>query len=247
MPKLDKETLARLITNWREYGLYLTKDDLIEIGRDLGVRLSYYKSWDEIFGTLYDAVEYDKLIARLIKEVERQLEIEKNNLEKYPDDAGIRARITRLKKLLDILKAGIIEKIEPAEEIETPGHDAFVKMLVELGEMMGFEARANYRYGLEVYDAIWRRRIPGASPSHVFEVVIKGNLHSALGKLSHAHDLWNSKLILVVDKNLLNKAEDLLSGSYHSIKKSVVIFLTNEVQELYEKKKSIIELEKKLL
>jgi hypothetical protein len=65
-------------------GYILTKDKLIEIGRDLGVRLPR-KSWDETFSILYDAVEYDMLIKRLIQEVEDRLRTEERLLEKYPN------------------------------------------------------------------------------------------------------------------------------------------------------------------
>jgi hypothetical protein len=62
---------------------------------------------------------------------------------------------------------------------------------------------------------------------------VSGNLYSAIGKLKKAHLLWNSQPFLVLQSNEKRKADDLLAGPFHEIKKVVIVRDIEAVDELY--------------
>ena len=70
-------------------------------------------------------------------------------------------------------------------------------------------------------------------PTRVFEVQIGGNIHQAISKLKHAWDLWNSEPFLIIEPQQRQKAEELLSGTFHEIQKVLKIITTDKVEELY--------------
>jgi hypothetical protein len=77
------------------------------------------------------------------------------------------------------------------------------------------QARAHISQKMGKLDVAWRR-VEKGSPTYVFEVQIGGDLYHAIGKLKHAHDLWNSNIFLVTTKNDVARAKDCYQG--HSTK-----------------------------
>jgi len=86
-------------------------------------------------------------------------------------------------------------------------------------------------------DVVWRR-VERGSPTYVFEVQIGGDLYHAIGKLKHAHDLWNSNIYLIITERDSTKCYELLSGTFHEIK--------GKIQKLYELKKAYRDYETQL-
>lgn len=94
--------------------------------------------------------------------------------------------------------------------------------------------------------AVWRR-IDRGSPTYVFEVQVGGDIYRALAKLKHVFDLWNSNIFLIIvsDKEL-SSVQVLLNGTFHEIKNKIKIILADDIKELFNRKKSWIDYEKKL-
>ena len=80
-------------------------------------------------------------------------------------------------------------------------------------------------------------------PTYVFEIQVGGDIYHALAKLKHAYDLWNSRIFLVAAPPDRNKAESLLSGTFHEIHGRIAFIEIEKMQELYTQKKGLSELE----
>jgi hypothetical protein len=67
-----------------------------------------------------------------------------------------------------------------------------------------------------------------------------------LSKLKHAYDLWNSRIFIVADKFEEERVKNLLSGSFHEISNSLKFIDFDTLNELYELKIKLKNLEQKL-
>jgi hypothetical protein len=116
---------------------------------------------------------------------------------------------------------------------ETPRavtHKEAQTMLVEMGEMLGRYAQAEFDY----YDVVWRESASSPRLSHVFEVQIAGSVDSALTRLKHAYDAQRSRPFLIVaDERSANFAGRRLTGSFHEIWEAITVIGTGELQRLY--------------
>ncbi|MEM3479973.1 MAG: hypothetical protein QXV74_08050, partial [Candidatus Bathyarchaeia archaeon] len=124
-------------------------------------------------------------------------------------------------------------------------HEQIKDELVQLGKLQGFIAESEYNMDGEKLDVTWRR-VERGSPTYVFEVQIGGDIYHALAKLKHAHDLWNSNIFLITTKNDMTKVQDLLSGTFHEIKKKIQIIEIEKIDELFKLKKAYKDLERQL-
>ena len=111
--------------------------------------------------------------------------------------------------------------------------------------MQAYVANPEFPMEAERLDVVWRR-LPESVPTYVFEVQIGGDLYHALGKLKHAHDIWNSRIFLVASVDDLAKVNQLLSGTFHEIKSLVRFIEIEKIQSLHESKRNIYEIEKDL-
>jgi hypothetical protein len=139
--------------------------------------------------------------------------------------------------------------VEFKEEKE-PGKDTLHNYLKDLiyriGIMNKLISQKECSVDNMLLDVVWRR-IEKGSPTYVFEIQVGGDIYHAISKLKHAFDLWNSNIFLVIySPEDRTKAHQLLSGTFHEIKDKVKIISSKDIEELFERKKSWIELEKKL-
>ena len=110
-------------------------------------------------------------------------------------------------------------------------HKDAQQMLVEIGEMLGRHAEAEFEY----YDVVWRDSPASPRLSHVFEVQIAGSVDSALTRLKHAYDAQRSRLFLVIaDERAAKFAGRRLTGSFHEIWDAITIIGVGELTNLYE-------------
>ena len=130
-------------------------------------------------------------------------------------------------------------------ESESPTHNDIKNLLLEIGKLQGYVANPEYPMETERLDVVWRR-LPESVPTYVFEVQIGGDLYHALGKLKHAHDIWNSRIFLVASANDLGSVNQLLSGTFHEIKTLLKFIEIERVQSLYQSKQNIYQIEKEL-
>jgi hypothetical protein len=124
-------------------------------------------------------------------------------------------------------------------------HDEIKDKLVQLGKLQGFIAESEYDMDGGKLDVAWRK-VEKGSPTYVFEVQIGGDLYHAIGKLKHAHDLWNSNIFLVTTKNDVAKAQGLLSGTFHEIERKIRIIETEKINKLFKLKKAYKDFENQL-
>ncbi len=145
-------------------------------------------------------------------------------------------------KLLD--KTFELVSLEKTEEV-LPTHDDIKNLLLEIGKLQGYIANPEFPMESERLDVVWRR-LPESVPTYVFEVQIGGDLYHALGKLKHAHDIWNSRIFLVASASDLGSVNNLLSGTFHEIKSIVRFIEIEKVKNLYNSKQNIYNIEKEL-
>ncbi len=58
--------------------------------------------------------------------------------------------------------------------------------------------------------------------------------------------LWNSNIFLIISEKDIEKANVLLSGTFHEIKDKVKIITSQKVFELYQQKKRWVDIEKEI-
>lgn len=124
-------------------------------------------------------------------------------------------------------------------------HNRIRDLLIEMGKMQTYFAEKEYPMDGYRLDAVWRKIYSGV-PTYVFEVQVGGSVEQAIGKLKHAHDKWNSNIFIVLDNKDENKAKNLLSGTFHEIRDQVRVIKLEEIDKLYEMKRTFKEKEKVL-
>jgi len=127
----------------------------------------------------------------------------------------------------------------------SPTHENVQNLIMEIGRLQGFIANTEFSMGAERLDVVWRR-LPESVPTYVFEVQVGGDLYHALGKLKHAHDIWNSRIFLVASADALGAVNHLLSGTFHEIQPILRFIETEKVQSLYQSKQNMYQLERDL-
>jgi hypothetical protein len=168
------------------------------------------------------------LWARAVQRAGRSLE-EKGELRREKDQWKITARgLKRVEAETMTLDASAA----PAERKEkTLTHKEAQAMLVEIGQMLGKHAEAEFEH----YDVVWRDSASSPRLSHVFEVQISGSVDSALTRLKHAYDAQRSRPFLVVagerDRRFAGKR---LTGSFHEIWDIITVIGVGELQRLHE-------------
>jgi hypothetical protein len=123
-------------------------------------------------------------------------------------------------------------------------HGDIQRMIVEIGEILGFYAETEFEY----YDVIWRENSKSLRISHVFEVQSKGNIDSAFAKLKRAYDAQRSKpfLILASERDS-NRAVKSLNQEFREINADLTIMSFAELRKIHENLNSISSLLPKLL
>ena len=132
-----------------------------------------------------------------------------------------------------------------AEVIDSPNHNELQELIFQIGQLNRLISEKEYLMESERLDVVWRR-VERSVPTYVFEVQIGGDIYHALGKLKHAFDLWNSNTFLIIHEKDLEKADALLSGTFHEIKERIKTITPQKVSELYQQKKRWVDLEKEI-
>ena len=115
-------------------------------------------------------------------------------------------------------------------------HVEIQKLLIEIGECLGFYAEAEFEY----FDVIWRETNKSPRISHVFEVQSKGNIDSAFAKLKRAYQRERTKPFLVLTSERdLNRARQSLVREFQDIEVAVTILTFVEVKKVHRNLKSI--------
>jgi hypothetical protein len=140
-----------------------------------------------------------------------------------------------------------IPTVAPTVNVEeiSPTHEGIKNQLLEIGKLQAYVANLEFPMEAERLDVVWRR-LPESVPTYVFEVQVGGDLYHALGKLKHAHDIWNSRIFLVASADDLGTVNQLLSGTFHEIKSLLRFIEIEKIQSLYQSKQNIYQIEQEL-
>ena len=128
----------------------------------------------------------------------------------------------------------------PAVELQQGNlHQQLQKKLQEIGHILGKFCVSEYPEGPYQYDVVWKEDQNLVRASHVFEIQHHGNLADALLKLKHAHDVWRSRLFLVVTGERDRRRVDsilgpLFSGVFHEIRSETIPLTPEEVSDLHD-------------
>lgn len=133
----------------------------------------------------------------------------------------------------------------PVEEVTSDTHADTINRLLEIGRLQKFIVEKEYDMEGNRLDVVWRR-VARSVPTYVFEVHVGGNIHSALAKLKHAYDIWNSNIFLVSPSDQKALADRLLSGMFHEIQGRVKFIDIKQVGQLLDSKKKFFDLEAEL-
>jgi len=129
-------------------------------------------------------------------------------------------------------------------DTEQLSHVSIQKILIEVGNSLGFFAEMEFEY----YDVVWRETAKSQRISHVFEVQSKGNLDSAFAKLKRAYQSQRSKpfLILTSERDL-NRARKSLAHEFQDIETVLEILTFTQIEQIHRNLKPIGEILKKFL
>ena len=136
-------------------------------------------------------------------------------------------------ELTNLLEEKPVIKIPLKKEVDL--HSQIKEKLLELGRIEKYIAEKEYvipDLG-ERLDVVWRR-VAASVPTYVFEVQIGGNLHQALAKLKHAHDIWNSNIFIISEEKDFQKINQLLSGTFHEIQDRIKVLSVEKIMKVYE-------------
>ena len=123
-------------------------------------------------------------------------------------------------------------------------HESVQRMLVEIGEILGFYAAVEFEY----YDVVWRASRDSQRISHVFEVQSKGNIDSAFAKLKRAFDAQRSKPFLILSSERdSNRAAQSLNREFREIQEALTILSFVELEKIYENLSAVKEFLPKFL
>jgi hypothetical protein len=143
----------------------------------------------------------------------------------------------------DFTKLLAPEAARPPKELSP--HEEVKNMIYDVGVWQGWISEKECRLDSERLDVAWfRKKVEGAVPKVVFEVHLKGNPYSALGKLKDAFDKWNSSPVIITVEECREDINRLLGGTFHEIADEIKILMVEDVKNLYDAEKKLNEIKK---
>jgi hypothetical protein len=133
---------------------------------------------------------------------------------------------------------------ERKPEERTP-HEEMKTLLYDIGVWQGMISEKEYRLDGERLDVAWiKKGVKEARPRVAFEIHLKGNPYTALGKLKDANDKWRTKPVIVTSEKFTEKINHLLGGTFHEIAEEIKILMLDDVRELYEAERKLSKLKR---
>ena len=197
---------------------------------------------------------YDRLTAYFPQITDQELkEIRENNLANWRklvqragrelDGKGLLERDRGFWKITEKGREKVATEVTGFELEQNvsikPSHADIQRMLLRIGEILGFYGETEFEY----YDVVWREVPRAARLSHVFEVQSKGNIDSAFAKLKRAHEAQRSQIYLVVSSERdLKRAKLSLSREFQDIEQSLTIMTFAQIQKTYRNLRTVGEI-----
>ncbi len=159
--------------------------------------------------------------------------------------------VDELKKNLQALEALPFEITGKVNELQVDKpygektlHTEIQERLVDIGNMQRYLAEKEVPFEYGRLDVTWKRQLRSV-PTYVFEVQVSGNIQSAIGKLKSAHDMWNSKIILVTEAKQHETARQLSSGIFWEVSGALKILTIENIKDLHDAKKNFYDMEQR--
>lgn len=129
--------------------------------------------------------------------------------------------------------------IKPASELIKEGvvisRADVIRLLKDIGELLGYYPVMDYKVGGYKLDLIWWEDEDafkdGLAPLAVFENA-GSSVDSALASIKHAHDRWRGVAAYIVTSDE-SEVESKIKGAFHELKGKVRVIRAGEVEELY--------------
>jgi hypothetical protein len=134
------------------------------------------------------------------------------------------------------------EAYSRGETIEI-NHDDLKSYLAEIGQLQGYIADEEYPMESTYLDVVWRR-VERSVPTFVFEVQVSGDIYSAMVKLKHAFDLWNSHIFLIAGRKDKSKYQEFVAGTFHEVEDEMKFIDVAAIKPLLDKKRDYKETER---
>jgi len=144
-----------------------------------------------------------------------------------------------------IAPVAVAEGPKSAANAADLSHDKVKDMIFEIGKIHRYITDKEYVMNSDRLDVVWRR-VEKSVPTYAFEIQVGGDIYHALSKLKHAYDLWNSNIYLVIEERHREKAQELLSGTFHEIAATIRIINLAQVNELYALQVNDVKLRQKM-
>jgi len=122
-------------------------------------------------------------------------------------------------------------------------HDDLKSYLAEIGQLQGYIADEEYPLESTYLDVVWRR-VERSVPTFVFEVQVSGDIYSAMVKLKHAFDLWNSHIFLIAGQKDKSKYQEFVAGTFHEVEDEMKFIDVAAIKPLLDKKRDYKEMER---
>lgn len=122
-------------------------------------------------------------------------------------------------------------------------HDELKSDIAEIGRLQSYIADEEYPMESTYLDVVWRR-VERSVPTFVFEVQVSGDIYSAMVKLKHAFDLWNSHIFLVAGIKDKSKYQEFISGTFHEVEDHMKFIDVTAVKKLLDKKRDYKKMER---
>lgn len=130
---------------------------------------------------------------------------------------------------------------KPEEPVVELDHEELIRYIMVLGEIEGYNAINEYSCDRYRLDVVWLKEYSNV-PKYCFEIHISGNLEKDIASLKNANDKWNSKIFLISEFDDIERAEDIISGSFHEIKNKIEIRDAKEILEYCQFKEKFKEI-----
>ena len=128
-------------------------------------------------------------------------------------------------------------------------HRELQEQIAEIGKLQYYYTEIEYPIELpgerKNLDVVWKREVDGV-PTYTFEIELSGMIEKAIERLKFSFRKWNSRPRIIVTNEQINKVHNILSIDDKSFINQIKIYNVNQIQELFNEKKKLKEIEQNL-
>jgi len=131
----------------------------------------------------------------------------------------------------------------------TLSHGEIQESVAEIGKLQFYYTELEYPLELsgekKKLDVVWKREVDSV-PTFAFEIELSGMLEKALERLKLAYRKWNSRPRLVIPKEFVVKAHNIIGSTDKDFRNEIKIYEPSQIVELLNQKRNLKSLEQNL-